>query len=334
MPTTHAHYRGSLPQLEGGLFLTDGGMETTLVFHEGVDLPEFASFDILKSDAGERWLRDYYERYISIAKNARAGFVLESVTWRASPDWGRAIGYDLARLADANRQAIDLLHDLRAAQSEPMELVVSGCLGPRGDGYDAARVMSADEAADYHAWQIDVLDDAGVDMVSAFTMTNIPEVVGITRAAQARGVPCAISFTVETDGRLPTGQSLADAIQTVDSETSDGPAYYMINCAHPTHFESALQPKEWVKRIRALRANSSKRSHAELDNATELDDGDPAELGRDHRRLLSEWPHINVLGGCCGTDHRHVEAIATACACPTGGRQAGADLVSPPRDLA
>ena len=315
MHSTHTRYRESLPQIDGGIFLTDGGMETTLVFQEGIELPEFAAFDLLKDKAGEAWLWAYYERYLAIAEHFGFGFVLESATWRANPDWGRAIGYDLEQLAGFNRKAIDLLLGLREARGEKIEMVVSGCVGPRGDGYDPARGMSADEAANYHAWQIAVLDGAGVDMVSAITMTNVPEAVGIARAALEREVPCVISFTVETDGRLPTGQSLAEAIEEVDSQTDAGPAYYMINCAHPTHFETTLDGGgEWVKRIRALRANASKCSHAELDNATELDDGNPAELGEDHVRLLTAFSHIHVLGGCCGTDHRHVEAIAMACA--------------------
>ncbi len=193
-------------------------------------------------------------------------------------------------------------------------MVLSGCIGPRGDGYNPDTAMSAAEAEDYHAEQIATFRDTEADMVSAITMTNVEEAIGIARAAAAAGMPSVISFTLETDGKLPTGQSLKDAILEVDRATGAAPAYFMINCAHPTHFAGALEAGEpWVKRIRGLRANASKMSHAELDASTQLDDGDPAVLGHEHADLVKQFPHITVLGGCCGTDHRHVAAIAHAC---------------------
>jgi len=193
-------------------------------------------------------------------------------------------------------------------------MVISGCVGPRGDGYDPAHVMSAEEAERYHAEQIRVFAATAADVVTAITMTNVPEAIGVTRAARAAGMPVVISFTVETDGRLPTGDSLKDAIERVDAATGEGPAYYMINCAHPTHFEGALAGGEpWARRLRGLRANASTKSHAELDEAEELDDGNPAELGAQYRALRDRLPHLVVLGGCCGTDHRHIGAIASAC---------------------
>jgi S-methylmethionine-dependent homocysteine/selenocysteine methylase len=187
-------------------------------------------------------------------------------------------------------------------------------MGPRGDGYDPGKLMSAREAADYHGWQIGIFREEGVDFVSAFTLTNVNEALGIARAARLTGVPCVISFTLETDGRLPTGERLGEAIETVDRETGDGPIYYMINCAHPTHFADALDGgSDWIKRLRGIRANSSSKSHAELDNSPELDIGNPNELGAQYAELLRRFPHINVLGGCCGTDHRHIACIGEAC---------------------
>jgi S-methylmethionine-dependent homocysteine/selenocysteine methylase len=160
--------------------------------------------------------------------------------------------------------------------------------------------------------QIGALAGAGADMVAAITMTNTNEAVGLTRAAVAAGMPVAISFTLETDGRLPTGQSLAEAIAEVDEATGGAPAYYMINCAHPTHFDAALAGGgAWLGRIRG--ANASRRSHVELNEAPDLDAGDPVELGGEYRALVRRLPHINVLGGCCGTDHRHIEQICAAC---------------------
>jgi len=310
--TTNGHV---LPQLGGDIFLTDGGLETVLIFHDGLDLPYFAAFTLLKDEAGREALRRYYRNYAAIAEERGVGFVLDSATWRASQDWGDKLGYSVDDLAEANRQSIALLQELREAyQSEKTPVVINGAIGPRGDGYDPGEVMTEDQAQAYHTAQIATFHDAGADMVSAITMTNIPEAVGITRAAQAAGIPAVISFTVETDGKLPTGDSLKDAIAAVDAATGNGPAYYMVNCAHPTHFDGVLSAGEpWLERIRGVRANASTLSHAELDEAEELDDGDPVELGGQFHELMARLPNLNVLGGCCGTDHRHIAAIANAC---------------------
>jgi len=307
--------KARLPQLDGGLFLTDGGIETDLIFNDGLELPYFAAFDLLKTEAGTAALRAYFVRYAGIARANGVGFILESPTWRASSDWGQKLGYAPAALADANAKAIRLMQELRDEfQSARTPVVVSGCVGPRGDGYDPGTVMSPAEAQAYHAQQIGVFARSDADMVTAITMTNANEAVGVTRAAQAAGLPAAISFTLETDGRLPTGQGLAEAIAEVDAATGSAPAYYMINCAHPTHFEATLEAGgAWVKRIRGIRANASRRSHAELNEAPDLDEGNPAELGAEYRALRARHPHINVLGGCCGTDQRHVGAICGAC---------------------
>jgi homocysteine S-methyltransferase len=317
-PSASPKYRQRLPQLDSRLFLTDGGLETTLIFHEGWELAIFQAFTLLDSEQGRAALRAYFERYIALAVTHGRGFVLESPTWRANPDWAARIDYGRDALAEVNHAAIHLMREIRDThETERTPIVISGCIGPRGDGYDPGKVMSAEEAQAYHAWQVGVLRDAGADLVSAFTMNNVNEALGVTRAAQAAKIPCVVSFTVETDGRLPTGDSLADAIEVVDAATGHAPAYYMINCAHPTHFEGTLDPSAyWIKRLRGLRANSSRRSHAELDTATELDAGNPTELGEQDAGLLRRFPHINVLGGCCGTDHRHVEQIGLACDAP------------------
>ena len=305
-------YRNRLPQLAGGPILTDGGLETTLVFHNDIDLPFFAAFDLLKDEAGTETLRDYYRLHANIALQAGTGFILESPTWRASPDWGTKLGYSPNALDAANRVAIRLMHELRdELESERSPMVISGCIGPRGDGYDPGRVMNAEEAADYHAPQIRIYAEESADLITAITMTNIPEATGVARAAAAAGMPVAISFTVETDGRLPTGDSLKDAIAAVDAATDNAPIYYMINCAHPDHFAGALDGG-WTKRLGGIRANASRCSHAELDEATELDAGNPQELGRLYAGLYARFPHLAVLGGCCGTDHRHIEEIVRA----------------------
>jgi homocysteine S-methyltransferase len=309
-------YRHGLPQLSGGLFLTDGGLETTLIFLDGIELPHFASFTLLDSPEGVGRLRDYYRRYARLALAAELGFVLEGASWRANRDWGAKLGYSPAALADVNRRSIALMTELRDELETPTSpMVISGNIGPRGDGYDPGRKMSTAAAEAYHKEQIGTFAETEADMVAAFTMNYVEEAIGIARAAAAADIPAAISFTLETDGRLPTGQSLKDAIEEVDAATDSAPAYFMINCAHPTHFAAVLASGEpWVKRIRGIRANASRRSHAELDAATDLDAGDPAELGREYRELLGTLPGISVVGGCCGTDHRHVGAICHACA--------------------
>ncbi|OHV10534.1 homocysteine S-methyltransferase family protein [Kushneria phosphatilytica] len=309
-----AKYRYHLPQLDGGLFLTDSGLETTLIFQEGLELPCFAAFHLLKDAAGTEVLRDYFRRHVDIAREFGTGFIFESATWRSSPDWGRALGYSSTELDMANRRAIELLHELRKArETSATPCVISGCIGPRGDGYDPGRVMTADEARTYHADQLRVLVGADVDMITAITMTSVTEAVGITRAAEAEDVPVVISFTVETDGHLPTGETLAEAIKQVDNETGSVPAYYMINCAHPSHFAEVLTNEPWIQRLRGLRCNASKKSHAELDEAVALDAGDPETLGAEYGRLLARFPHLNVFGGCCGTDDRHIRQICLSC---------------------
>ncbi len=305
-----ARHRHALPQLSGQLLITDGGLETTLIYLEGIELPAFASFTLLDSDSGFETLRNYYQRYLDIARSHRRGLLLEAPTWRANRDWGAQTGYDDQALADINRRAIALLQQLRADNSDIAPVVISGNLGPRGDGYIADRKMSAREAADYHSDQIAIFASTAADMIAGFTINYVEEAIGIVDAARAHDMPVAISFTLETNGRLPSGQTLAAAIAQCDAETARYAAYYMINCAHPSHFDTALpNGAPWLARIRGLRANASNLSHAELDAATELDAGDPLDLGQRYRALQPLLPNLCVIGGCCGTDHRHVEAI-------------------------
>ena len=308
-------YRNNLPQLGDRLFLTDGGLETTLIFHDGIELPHFASFDLLKSETGVARLRSYKESYIALAKRAGIGFILEGATWRANPDWGVKLGYSREALAQANRRSIEIMAELRRKhETRQTPIVISGNIGPRGDGYQVGNAMTAKEAQDYHSFQVGIFAGTEADMISAFTINYVDEAIGIVRAAKAAQIPAVISFTLETDGKLPSGQSLKDAIEQCDRETGSGAAYYMINCAHPTHFEAELRKGgDWTRRLRGLRANSSKRSHAELDVAPDLDIGNPVELGQEYRKLRAILPQLTILGGCCGTDHRHVEQICASC---------------------
>ena len=304
-----------LPQLRGDrVFVTDGGLETELVFHDGRDLPCFAAFPLLAQPDTRDRLRRYYDGYLDIARRHGAGFLVETPTWRANPDWASELGYSRGQLDDANRVAVELAEEVRAAATaDGIAAVVSGCVGPRGEGYHPGSVMTAEEAERYHSVQIGTFADTSADQVTAMTITNADEAIGIVRAAMAAGIPAAMSFTVETDGRLPTGQRLDEAIEQVDAETDSGAAYFMINCAHPTHFTLALERDgPWRQRLVGLRSNSSVRSHAELDEATELDEGNPTELGAQHAALHDLLPEVRVLGGCCGTDARHVAAIVSA----------------------
>ena len=311
-------YRHDLPLLRGGIFLSDGGMETALIFHEGADLPHFASFVLLSSVEGRRQLLRYYTHYLEVARCHDTGFVLDTATWRANADWGKKLGYGAEALEQVNRDAVYLLTELRAQYERPqVPIVFNGVIGPRGDGYRVG-LMNAAEAENYHASQVAAFAGSEADMVTAVTMTNVDEAIGVARAARSHRMPCAISFTVETDGRLVTGRSLQEAVETVDAETGGYPYYYMVNCAHPSHFESSLDQRQgWVRRIGGIRANASTKSHAELDESETLDIGDISDLARRYRSLTGRMPHLRVLGGCCGTDHRHIAAICEACLPPT-----------------
>jgi S-methylmethionine-dependent homocysteine/selenocysteine methylase len=309
-------YRHNLPQLDAPLFLTDGGIETSLIHDQGLDLPDFAAFGLLDTPDGTRALQSYFEPYVEIAVRERVGIVLETPTWRANPDWGGRLGYGPERLAAVNRRAVELLESLRGRfDSDDSAIVISGCLGPRGDGYRPEVRLSPPEALAYHRPQVDAFAASSADLVTAVTMTHTGEAIGIARAARDAGIPVVVSFTVATDGRLPSGESLAEAIDATDAATGSAPAYYMINCAHPSHFDTVLAAGgDWVGRIRAIRANASMLSHAELDESETLDTGDPVDLGKRYRDLRRLHPHLNILGGCCGTNHRHVDVIATMCA--------------------
>lgn len=308
MDTTPRHVP-RLPQLQGRPMVTDGGMETDLIFHHAVDLPCFAAFPLVEADAGRALLEAYYDGYAAVARRAGAGLMLEAPTWRANPDWGERLGYGPADLARVNAGAIAMLARLRERYATTItDVIISGMVGPRGDGYRPDRLMDPDEAAAYHRPQIQAFAQAGADLVTAYTLTGTGEAIGIVQAARSAGLPVAISFTVETDGQLPGGVPLAQAITEVDA--SAAPDYFLVNCAHPAHIEPGLAgPGRWRERLLGMRYNASAKSHAELDEATELDVGDPDLLATAHEQLKPLLPRIPILGGCCGTDARHVAAL-------------------------
>ena len=311
MPRQALH-RHDLPQLDdASVSITDGGLETCLIFDEGVDLPHFAAFPLLRTERGRELLGRYFRSYLEIARRDAVGLVLDTPTWRANADWAARLGYGAEDLAEVNRRSVSFLAAARDACPTAAPVVVSGCVGPRGDGYVPGQAMAVDAARDYHLPPVMTLADAGADLVSVYTMTSSEEAAGAARAAAAVGIPVVVSFTVETDGALPTGRPLREAVEQVDALTDAYPVYYMINCAHPTHFAHVLAAGEpWMRRIRGIRANASTRSHAELDNADELDAGDPADLAQRLIGLRHDHPHLTVLGGCCGTGADHIAAIS------------------------
>ncbi|MGE8364740.1 homocysteine S-methyltransferase family protein [Cupriavidus sp.] len=317
MPLASQH----LPKPGGPVFLADGGLETSLVFLEGIELPCFAAFPLVLSDEGRQRLERYFVPYLRTAVERKVGFVLDTPTWRANADWGAKLGFSPQAVADANRRSVAWASGLGAAFAAPeTPIVINGVVGPRGDGYQTGTRMSEDEARRYHAPQVEALREAGADMVTAVTMTYPEEAIGIVRAASDAGAPVAVSFTVETDGKLPSGDTLGAAIERVDRETAHGPLYYMINCAHPSHFEVAVSTAEpWTARVGGVRANASTKSHAELDEADTLDAGDPVDLGERYLGLSRYLKQMSVLGGCCGTDHRHIVAICDAVLTRAGG---------------
>lgn len=288
-------------------YVSDGGLETDLIFNRGTDLPEFASFPLLEDAAGRDLLRAYYDEYAEVARRSGAGLTLESPTWRANPDWGARVGYDAAGLDRANRAAIEFLSELAESYDDLADVRIIGAIGPRGDGYVAGETADPDEAAEYHRGQVGALADAGADLVAAYTLTGPEEGIGVVRAARQAGVPVLIGFTVETDGLLPDGTSLHEAVSRVEAQ--DAPDGFIVNCAHPTHIAPALVDGDWLGRIVQVNPNASTLSHAELDAAENLDAGDIDLLAASYDVLRAKLPNLRVVGGCCGTDARHVGAL-------------------------
>ena len=315
-----ASQAAELPQLHGQPFVTDGGIETDLIFNRGIALREFAAFPLVEDEAGRRVLCAYFDEYAAIAADSGAGLLLETPTWRASGDWGARLGYSADGLKRVNAGAIALLAGLRDRYRLQIgHVLISGQVGPRDPAMQRGPAGS-DAAAQYHRRQLEVFAAEGADLACAMTLGTRAEAIGITRAAHDVGLPAAISFTVETDGRLPDGTSLATAIAEVDAAAR--PEYFMINCAHPSHIAPAFdrldrvgQPDQpgapgiWKDRILGVRYNASERSHAELDESPDVDRGDLDVLADGHARLAPHLPGLVILGGCCGTDASHVSRL-------------------------
>ncbi len=306
-----ARYRQALPQLDGNTFLCDAGLETDLIFNHGIEIREFAAHTLLEDDLGRQALSDYFQGFLSLARDSGCGFILDTQTWKAHPYWGEDLNASNEQLQQANQESVAFIAALRdqySANTGP--IILNAIVGPRGDAYAPEVELAVDEAEAYHTQQLGWLVDTETDMVTAMTFTQSDEASGFVRAANTLNLPAVISFTVETDGKLPTGESLASAISSVDAATQSGAAYFMVNCAHPDHFTDVLGDEAWARRIRGIRCNASRQSHAELDACDTLDDGDPAELGDQYLQIKSKMPWLNIFGGCCGSDLRHVTQIA------------------------
>jgi S-methylmethionine-dependent homocysteine/selenocysteine methylase len=319
-------YRNALPQLTGGTFLTDAGVETDLIFNHGIEIRAFAAHTLLPDPKGRAALSRYFEGFLDLARQQNTGFILDTTTWKAHRHWAQSLGASIDELEAANQESVAFVADLRKRFSDnAMPIVLNAVIGPRGDAYRPDKVITMADAEAYYAEQLGWLVATDVDMVTGLTFNQVGEAAGLAKAAYKAGLPAVISFTVETNGALPTGQRLADAIAEVDMATGSYPAYYMINCAHPDHFTGALREQAWVHRIRGIRANASRRSHAELDEASELDAGNPIELAGQYVTLANRMPWLNVFGGCCGSDLTHVAEIARALVAKTGNSAEAAE---------
>jgi homocysteine S-methyltransferase len=306
-----AKYRQALPQLDGSTFLCDAGLETDLIFNHGIEIREFAAHTLMEDEQGKQALSDYFQGFLSLARDSGCGYILDTQTWKAHPHWADDLNESREQQEQANRDSVAFIAALRdryASNTGP--IVLNAIVGPRGDAYAPEVELAVDEAEAYHAQQLQWLAGTEADMVTAMTFTQSDEATGFVRAANALKLPAVISFTVETDGKLPTGESLASAISAVDAATQSGAAYFMVNCAHPDHFSDVLGDEPWARRIRGIRCNASRQSHAELDACETLDDGNPAELGDQYLQIKAKMPWLNIFGGCCGSDLRHVTQIA------------------------
>jgi len=301
-------YRDNLPQLGRDIYACYIGMTTEIIYRDGIDLPGFASYPLLLNPVHKNLIRNYNCNLVDLARDQNVGLILDSETWAANRDRGAELGFSPDDLRKLNIEAIELIAGVREEKGD-LPTVLCGQVGPRGDGYAPTDQMSTHEAEDYHSEQIEVYSNTEADLVSGFTLCYPEEASGVVRAAQRFDMPVAIAFTVETDGRLPTGVSVKEAIEQVDEESDGGALYYLINCAHPDHFTSIFSDEPWMKRLRGVVANSSRCSHAELEVAEELDEGDPDELGIQVGGLRKQFSHFNILGGCCGSNLRHMKRI-------------------------
>lgn len=300
------------PRLDGSFYLTEGGTETELLYKHGLKLPEFAMFPLLDDAEGLAVSRAMYRRYMEAAAAHGAGILLIGHDYRASPDWGAKLGYSPEGLAEMQRRSIGFLAEIRDEFRDRVEhAYIAGCLGPRGDAYGTGGSMTAEEAEEYHLTQLTTLKGTEADMAVALTFNNVPEAVGAVRAAGRVGLPIGVSLTLSSEGRLRSGPTLREAVEAIDAETGGAAAWMGTNCSHPMEFFPALDDAgPWLDRLRYFRPNAAMMDKLALCKLGHLEDGDPVELGGQMADLALRLPRADILGGCCGTDERHLGEIA------------------------
>lgn len=299
------------PQKEGRIYLSEGGVETEILYKYGFELPQFAVFPLLNNPEALSKLKGMYRNYLDVVAKHGMNALIGGLDYRASPDWGDLLGYSPEGLSEANHKSIAFLKEVANEYvSDIPEILIQGCIGPRGDAYDRSQSITADEAEDYHSIQLTTLKEANVDLALAITFNNIPESIGVARAAEKVGVPIAISLSLDSTSKLNTGPSLKEAITTIDTETDQAPEFYSINCSHPIEYEPAIESGNWIKRVRGVRPNASKMEKIALCKIGHLEEGDPVELGELCGDLARRYPHMDIWGGCCGTWDIHLDEIA------------------------
>ena len=298
-------------QKEGCFYLTESGTETEIMYKYGFELPHFAMFPLLDNPDAVSTMREIFRSYLEVVAKHGMCALMGGLDYRASPDWGELLGYSPQGLAEANHQSIDFLREIAKEYSSDIpEILIQGLIGPRGDAYERNETITEDEAEDYHSVQLETLKEADVDLALAITFNNIPESIGVARAAAKIGVPLGISLSLDSTSKLNSGPSLAEAIDTIEAETNRSPEFYSINCSHPVEYEPAIEPGDWIHRVRGVRPNASKMEKIALCQIGHLEDGDPVELGELCGDLARRYPHMDIWGGCCGTWNTHLDEIA------------------------
>ncbi|MEW9920013.1 homocysteine S-methyltransferase family protein [Marimonas sp. MJW-29] len=301
----------SLPQMNGQNMTCGGGFETWLQYVDGFELRHFCAFELINDKRGLACLTDYQRKLVEAAVENGFGVINEGLHYRASRDWGELIGFSREALEEINIRGIEFYRDIAKEYESPeTPMLVGGVIGPRGDAYNVGRTPNVAEAEDYHSEQIQTFKKAGADLVSALTFSSVEEAIGLAKAAKAEGMPVVISFFIAKGGKLKGGETLEEAIAAVDAATDNAPVYYMINCTHPTEFAPALTAGDWINRLGGFMPNAVAMETLDLCKLGHLEDGDPKELGGQMAEIARRLPHINVWGGCCGTDGRHIAEIA------------------------
>lgn len=310
--TVEALYRS------GATFLTDGGIETRLIYEFGIDLPDFASFLALFDDRGRAALREIYRGYLAVAAEFRMPMLVGAPTWRAHPECLRRFGFAKADdLRRVNAEAVAFLQDLRRETRTETLVHIAGVIGPRRDGYRAEDAPALDEARAYHEAQAQALAGLGVDLLYAPTFPSRDELAGVAQAMARTGLAYALAPVIDPKGRLLDGHSFAEAVRLVDESTDPKPLYFLAGCVHPSTFLAAAAEggdrtmPRMPGRLAGIKANASPLPPEELDRLGHLDADAPAVLAQEILAARRRYG-LRILGGCCGTNDRHIRALAEA----------------------